>query len=169
MSGCVPSLHPFYTDEDLAFDASLLGVWGEKDGTTWAFAKKGDRSYLLTHTEQEGATGRMDAHLFKVGKQLFLDTFPEDPGIEDDLQKAHLLGTHFVWKFSLAGDSLRLAALHPDKVKSMVEQKKLIIAHERIKDGLVFTASTPDLQAFLARYAEGADVFGDWEEMTRQK
>jgi len=167
-SGCVPSLHPFYTDEDLTYDANLLGVWEAEGGATWAFAKSGDRSYLLTHTEK-GATGRMDAHLFKVGKQLFLDTFPEDPDIKSDFAKCHLLGTHLVWKLSLAGDSLRLATLDPDKVKSMAKQKKLTIAHEQIDGGLVFTASTRDLQAFLDRYAEGDDVFGEWGEMKRQK
>ena len=34
--GCVPSLHPLYTDQDVIFDQSVLGVWAE-DGSkeTW--------------------------------------------------------------------------------------------------------------------------------------
>jgi hypothetical protein len=57
MSGCVPSLHPLYTAEDLTFDANLLGVCGQENGTAWAFAKSGDHSHLLTHTEGEGDSG----------------------------------------------------------------------------------------------------------------
>ena len=168
MCGCVPSLQPFYTDKDLTFDSNLLGVWGEPEGTTWAFAKSGDHSYLLTHTE-DGASGKLAANLFKVGEQLYLDTYPEDPGIKSGFYTAHLLGTHHVWKFQLAGDSLRLATLDHDKIKPMIDQKKLVIAHELIANDLIFTASTRDLQAFLANYARAADVFGRWTELKRQK
>ena len=27
VTGCVPTLHPLYTERDLTFDAALIGLW----------------------------------------------------------------------------------------------------------------------------------------------
>ena len=32
LMGCIPSLHPLYTEKDLVFDESLLGEWTLDDG-----------------------------------------------------------------------------------------------------------------------------------------
>jgi len=29
-SGCIPSVHPFYTNKDIVFDSRLLGEWQAK-------------------------------------------------------------------------------------------------------------------------------------------
>jgi len=44
LGGCVPSLHPFYVDKDVAFDPSVLGTWSDKESKeTWEFTKHGER------------------------------------------------------------------------------------------------------------------------------
>jgi hypothetical protein len=32
MTGCIPSMHPLYTEQDLIFDSLVVGVWADKDG-----------------------------------------------------------------------------------------------------------------------------------------
>jgi hypothetical protein len=39
----VPSLHPFYTPGDLAFEPQLLGTWAPKGGTPAELERRGGR------------------------------------------------------------------------------------------------------------------------------
>ncbi len=79
LGGCVPSLHPLYTDKELIFEEKLLGTWSDNDpGGKWEFKKVTDsNSYLLTITDDEG-TGSFDAHLVKLNQMLFLDIYPKE-------------------------------------------------------------------------------------------
>ncbi len=48
LAGCVPSLHPLYTDKDTVFELALLGKWSEKDSkATWTFTKGNKKQYNL--------------------------------------------------------------------------------------------------------------------------
>lgn len=50
--GCVPSLHPLYTDGDLVFNPALVGEWSEKDSEErWIFTKSGEKEYRLVYAE----------------------------------------------------------------------------------------------------------------------
>ena len=44
LEGCVPSLQPFYTDKDVAFDPTLLGTWsgdgGKDTGSSQSMGKE---------------------------------------------------------------------------------------------------------------------------------
>ncbi|MBI3044618.1 MAG: hypothetical protein HYY78_17510 [Betaproteobacteria bacterium] len=47
LAGCVFSLHPLYTDEDVVFDPALIGAWVQGNaGNTWEFGK-GNRSLQI--------------------------------------------------------------------------------------------------------------------------
>jgi hypothetical protein len=40
MGGCVLSLHPLYTENDLIFEEKLLGTWAEEGSkVTWQFKR----------------------------------------------------------------------------------------------------------------------------------
>src|SRR5205809_2041484 len=68
--GCIPtSINPLYTGQDLVFDPALIGVWtGEGDSKeTWTFEKAGVTEYKFVYTEEDGKTGRFEAHLLKLG------------------------------------------------------------------------------------------------------
>ncbi len=74
LAGCVPSLNPLYTDQDLIFDSALLGVWTDKDSKeTWAFTEAGEKEYKLLYTEEDGRKGEFKAHLLKIEGKTFLD------------------------------------------------------------------------------------------------
>src|SRR5439155_7828150 len=90
ISGCFPtSINPLYTEQDLAFDPALAGVWHGGDGDAaaakerWAFEKAGDKNYKLTYTDKDGKAGQFDVHRLKVGETLFRDFFPGDRGDEE--------------------------------------------------------------------------------------
>ena len=46
LTGCVPSLHPLYTDADLIFEPQLIGLWAvDENDETWRFEKDTDKGY----------------------------------------------------------------------------------------------------------------------------
>ena len=72
MGGCIPSLHPLYTEKDLIFEEKLLGIWGKSD-EYWKFQEATDsNSYDLT-TMIDQDEGKFVAHLVKLDNMLFLD------------------------------------------------------------------------------------------------
>jgi hypothetical protein len=170
MLGCVPSLHPLYTDNDLVFEPGLVGKWGKPNETdSWTFEKSGDKSYTLTTTD-EGVPGKFEAHLVRLGKHLFLDTYPVEPNFKNNFYKGHLMRVHYFWKVTLKGNKLEIAGLMPDWLKDMIGEKKITVRHETLPDdkGILLTASTKDLQALITKHAEDPKAFGEKPDVLRR-
>ena len=170
ISGCLqPSLHPLFTEKDLVFDPALIGAWvGENEKETWILQKAGDHTYDLFY-EGERDSAKFEAHLVRLGKFEFLDIYPEEPDIKNGFYKSHLILAHTFSRIWRDGDTLRTAMLNPDWLKDMIARKKLKIAHERLHDWIVLTASTKELQKFILKYAEDVNAFPDPAEFHRQK
>ena len=169
MAGCVPSLHPLFTEKDLVYDPALVGTWAEKESEdTWTFLKSGDKAYDLIYS-QKGVPAQFEAHQVQLGEFLFLDTYPQEPGIKNDLYMIHLIPAHTFSRIWIEGNVLRLAMLDIDWLKEMIAEKKVDIAHERVDGGIVLTASTKELQEFFLKYADDDKAFPDPKELHRQK
>ncbi len=159
LSGCVPALEPFYATEDLTFDPGLIGTWLEgPKPNKWSFARAGDQGYTLTH-EANGERKAFDAHLFQLGRNLFLDLHPQLPVESADLHWAHYLPVHTVARVWLEGDTLRIAMLSREWLAGKIERDELAIDHRRTESGIVLTAPTRDLRALIASCADDADAF----------
>jgi len=168
LAGCVPSLHPLYTEEDLVYDSALVGTWTGAEGEdTWTFRKLGDTAYDLIYTE-EGVPARFEAHLVQVGEFLFLDTYPGEPDIKNDFYLIHIIPAHIFLRIEIEGDVLRYAMLDLDWLKKMITEKKVDILHEEMEGGILLTAPPKELQAFFAKYAEDEKAFPDPQELHRQ-
>lgn len=167
ISGCLqPSLHPLFTEKDLVFDPALISAWvGENEKKTWILQKAGDHTYDL-FWEGEGDSAKYEAHLVRLGKFEFLDIYPQVPEMCDD---ALLIPAHTFLRIWRDGDILRTAMLDPDWLEDMIARKKVKIAHERLDDRIVLTASTKELQKFILKYAEDINAFPDPAEWHRQK
>ena len=148
LAGCVQSLHPLFSDEDLFFEPTLIGTWAGESGNLWTFLKSGEKAYELIYTEKK-TPAKFSARLGRLGNFLFLDLRPEMPDMQNDLQQAHMLATHTFSRVWMEGDTLRLAMLEHDWLKKMIDQKKLKIKHERLGDQILLTASTKGLQKFV--------------------
>jgi hypothetical protein len=169
LAGCVPSLHPLYTEEDLVYDPALVGTWTEEDSEdTWTFRKLGDTAYDLIYTE-EGVPARFEAHLVQVGEFLFLDTYPGEPDIKNDFYLVHIIPAHIFLRIEIEGDVLRYAMLDLDWLKKMIAENKVDIRHEEMEGGILLTAQPEELQTFLAKYAENEKAFPDPQELHRVK
>jgi len=184
MTGCVPSLHPLYTKEDVFIEPALVGTWVTNDESEiWRFEISGD-GYQLSHSVRKSRppedgnreaeqfeTAEFEARLVRIGNYLFIDLFPEEPEIEDDLYKIHLLPVHTILRVWLEGDALSMAMLDHDWLKKEIEGGRIRIAHEPWDDGksILLTASSKELQGLVAQYAEDRNAFPEPEEPLRRR
>ncbi len=104
LNGCIPSLHPIYTEDKLVLLKELPGIWQtQSDATagkdqkfqittndgpsgkpeTWTFKSGEEKNYLLIHEDQDGYAAAFDIHLIKLGKHYFMDFFPTDMPVDE--------------------------------------------------------------------------------------
>ena len=172
LTGCIPtSINPLYTKQDLVFDPALIGVWrGEGNSKeTWAFEKAGDTEYKFVYTEEDGKTGRFEAHLLKLGNTRFLDFFPDEAGIEEmnrsGFYKVHLLRTHSFLKVTRIEPALQMAPLDLKWLREFLGKNPKAIRHHKIGEGdetqIVLTDSTAELRKFVEDHLKTEGAFGD--------
>lgn len=168
-SGCVPSLFPLYTEQDVVFDEALVGAW-RTDGSkeTWSFSKHGEKAYTLVYVDRDGKRGEFLVHLVAVGESRFLDLFPSGPGLDAaDFYKCHILPVHTFIRVWAVSPNLRMALMVPDTTKKILAAEPAQLRHEKVDDGVLLTAQPKELQAFLLKHDKTADFWGDDSPMTR--
>src|SRR4030095_1035863 len=113
LSGCLHTLHPIFTEKDLAYNPKLIGTWKtenqgnkgravitnlanenslELPGNISSIKQKG---YLISYQDENGATSeRYIAFLAQIGKHLYFDYFPADK--KEGRKIDDFFGVHFV-------------------------------------------------------------------------
>jgi hypothetical protein len=166
-SGCVPTLNAIYTDKDLVFDPSVVGVWSQRNSSeTWSFQQRDAKSYRLTYTDREGHTGNFVAHLAEVEGLRFLDLFPEQH--ENDspgFYRIHYVPIHTVYLVKETGDKVVLAAMDGAWLEPYLTAHTAEVPSVSIGSSRMLTASTERLQRFLV---DNKDRFLHEVELTRQ-
>ena len=164
--GCAPSLHPFFTDEDVVFNEALLGVWLSDSGAKCLFTKSGDNHYELLYVDEGPA--RFEARLIELGGATFLDLYPKPLGKEIDLYPANLVPAHTLARVTIGKESISIAMMDGDWLKQLSDRNQLDLAHERLDDGMIaLTAPTRELQAFALKHADSKEAYGDAEVFHR--
>lgn len=177
-SGCVPSLHPFYAEEDLVFEPALIGQWTERDKSKpfWHFAKatKEDptgKGYVLTDAGPNET--RFSAHLFRLGDSLYLDMVPAKPETGTTLgglHGLHYLPAHTLMKVYKLGDSeYQWGVMMPPAVEKLLKESPDALKHETVDGRIVLTASTQELRKFLQAHSGQEDLFSKPTVMYRVK
>jgi hypothetical protein len=181
LGGCIPvmSLHPLFTEKDLAFDEKLLGTWVDANKTTWQFsdANKPEKAYKLIFTDKEGKKGSFVAHLVKLENRLFLDVYPDEmPWNEKDPNKVEwlyntlfLIPAHTFIKINSIEPQLKMLLTDDEKMKEFLKADPNAVEYTSIEDKPVLTAPTEKLQAFVLKYADDSRVFPEEIVLNRKK
>ncbi|WP_370479058.1 hypothetical protein [Tamlana flava] len=176
----IKSLHPFYTKDTLSFDKRFLGTWkDDKDpNNEWIITSVKDcyqeerkhdtvppsskqiedynkikEGYYVIFKEKD-EIGIFFAMPFKIKNQLFLDftTFTSSCTCID-LYSYHKVTTHSLVKFDILDDNrVSIKWFSSDKMKSLFENHKINIKHEKYDSNYLLTASPEELQKFIAKY-----------------
>ncbi len=177
LGGCIPvmSIDPFYTKSDLSFDEKILGTWendsNNEKGSTWIFerAKDSNTAYELTFINEDGKKGLFTANLMKLNGKLFFDVYPRgNPWGTEDPNKSEfpfntllMMPAHTIIKVDSVQPQLLLVMTEDDKIKELFKEHPDAIAYKVIDEKVVLTASTRELQTFIAKYADDEKLFPD--------
>jgi hypothetical protein len=166
VSGCIPSIDPFYTAADLIFAPELVGEWQAKDDSDqpaqWQFERLDDKGYKLTVTEEKTKKGEFTAHLFKLGPEQFLDIVPskcEYASTQADLIGIAMFPGHLLLRIKQIGPELRMASCDYDWLKKYLDENPKSLAHHAQADGLLLTANTAKLQRFVLAHLGPGQLF----------
>ena len=172
IAGCVPSLHQLWTKDTLVYDDAIKGKYAE-DSNVWEFVGDPEKkSYALTIHEKDDKVSELTAHLVQVQDQRFLDMYPaDDAEIEcGDWMKFHLLRSHLFMHVTATEPNLVIAAMDPDTVDKLLEEKPDWVKHEMLEDDndkrAVLTDLPENLQRFLLEGLTIKDFFGEPEALT---
>lgn len=172
IAGCVPSLHPLYTAEDVVFDTALLGEWSKPGSEeTFAFTKHGKKAYRVVYTDPDGQQGTFAVRLVELDGHRFLDFFPEreiDDKQDNVFYEAHLVPTHSFMRVEQITPTLQMAPLDPKWMDEFLKMHPNAIRHERTDDQVVLTAPTGELQAFVLEHLDTEDAWGKLSELSRR-
>jgi len=183
LSSCLTTLHPIFTEKDLAYDPKLIGTWniereGNKERVTISnlatensvelpgnISHIKQKGYLISYQHEQGENPeRYIAFLARIGKYLYLDYYPaykkEDQKL-DEFAGAHWVKMHTSYRVEILNDgSFELSQLDGSYVESLIEQKKIRINHEMgVYDNIVITASTSELQKYLIKYSDEPEAY----------
>jgi hypothetical protein len=166
LSGClVTSVCPFYTDKDLTFDKALIGRWtnAKEAGEHWKFEKDGEKAYQLSYSN-DSSTSVMQARMFKLGGQTFLDLFSAET---KDIQPPPI-PAHFLLRADVDASTVGLTPLNYEWLVQWLEKNPKDLRHHIIRTGenpddirLVLTADTAELQQFIVKHLKTEDA---WKE-----
>ena len=170
-ASCVQSLNPLYTEQDLTFDDSLVGVWVEKEtNETWALTAAGKLEYALVHTDSDGRKGEYSARLVKLNDRLFLDIVPVKPGfVQNDFYKGHYFATHRFVNIVSREHSVQVSYLEPKWVKEYLAENPDAIRSASLGGELLFTASSREIQKFLLAHLNTRGAFSQPSELVRKR
>lgn len=183
LSSCLTTLHPIFTEKDLAYDPKLIGVWnaereGNKERVTISnlatensvelpgnISDVKQKGYLISYQhEHSEIPDRYIAFLVRIGKYLYFDYYPADKKEDqyiDEFFGAHFVKMHTSYRVEILNDgSFELSQLDGSYVNSLIDQKKIRISHETSADGnIVITASTSELQQYLIKYSDEPEAY----------
>ena len=156
IAGCIPSLNPVYTDETLAFEPALIGVWKQPAAKArWDFAKLDDKTYRLSYTDENGQKGRFLGRLAKLDSELFLDLFPEEVKTDGNgFYKFHLVPIHTIYRVKQADGQLKLSAIDFQWLDDYLTNHPTEIETATFNGRKMITGSTPAIQKFVLAHKE---------------
>jgi hypothetical protein len=184
LGGCVPvmSLHPLYTEKDTSFDDRILGTWlDDSNESQWEFTRpdKTENKYKLTiyNLKEKHGMGLLDVYLVKLKNKLYLDVsadeFPCDVKdankVDWPLNAFFLVPAHTFLKIELDKDELNLMITDDESMKKLLKDEPNSVGFEELKDSIVLTSKTKNLQEFVIKYADDKRLFSGKTPLKRKE
>jgi hypothetical protein len=159
LAGCVPvmSLHPLCTEQDVAFEEKLLGVWVNDPNDPeeiWEFKRleESEVGYELIFSDKEANKGIFVAHSVKLKGRLFLDAYPK--GFPCDVDDPNKTDWHYNAFFMVPAHTFMAV----DCIEPLQAASKCIAEDEPIDEDLLKSLST-DYDSVLKLRLMGAEEF----------
>ena len=173
LSGCiVRSLHPLYTEENVIFDARLIGQWAEEDSKEiWEFSQQDEQRYKCVVYEEDGEQSILVARLLEIKGKVFLDFFPTELDRQEGVfYQLHILPVHSFAYVKQIEPTLQISFPSSDWLQELLEKNPDAIRHEVLgKDDIVLSASTEALQTFWLAHLDTEGAFAELSDLQRKQ
>lgn len=173
LSGCiVRSLHPLYTDENVIFDARLIGQWTEEGSKEiWEFSQQGEQQYKCVVYEEDGEQSILVARLLNIKGKMFLDFFPTKLDRQEGVfYQLHVLPVHSFAYVKQIEPTLQISFPDSDWLQELLEKNPNAIRHEVLgKNDIVLSASTEALQTFWLAHLDTEGAFDELSNRQRRQ
>ena len=173
LSGCiVRSLHPLYTEENVIFDARLIGQWSEEGSKEiWEFSQQGEQRYKCVVYEEDGEQSILVAHLLAIKGKRFLDFFPTESDRQEGVfYQLHILPVHSFAYIKQIEPTLQISFPSSDWLQELLEKNPNAIRHEVLgKDDIILSASTEALQTFWLAHLDTEGAFAELSDLQRKQ
>jgi hypothetical protein len=166
LTGCGPltSLQPLWDEGHQVVEPALEGTWrSDEDDEFLVVTRAKDQSLRMKYISTDGVA-RYEAHVLRLGGLLFLDLSPEDceanaPWNGDVYMP--FLPLHFFARVEQSDGVLKLSVLDEEAVSGKIQAGSIRISSIETDGTLVLTATTRDLQEFIARHASDRELWGE--------
>jgi hypothetical protein len=178
----VYSLFPIYTDDTLVYFPELLGRWEMEGGEDYIkFSTKPkafdwfsneeakdesedstiEKDYLVEIMDGEELMAFV-GHIAKIGDDLFLDLYPDDP-YSNGSTLSNVFPVHTFVKLKFSGKQLYMTPFDLQKLNKLFESNLIRLRHENVDGMILITAQPKEIQKFIDRYSEDESVFEETE------
>ena len=155
--GCISSVNPLYTENDVLFNPNLLGEWSDGE-MKLTFTRQGENAYILITSEDEGQAS-YTTHLVQLDNSTYLDIYPLDTLENTYLFEATHFPTHYIWKIEIMQEEILLSEMDSQLGDALIKDSLFDIPYVQSEDGwILVTASTEKLQKF---FRENENLFID--------
>jgi hypothetical protein len=176
LTGCwQKSLHAFYKENQLTYDAALLGEWREpdkapEDATTWSFSKGAATNVYNLRVEDKETKLDFEVRMFKMGEQRFLDLHSSRRSISE-------IPAHHLFRVREIEPMLKIDIMDIEWVQNWIREHRNDIPAIQIMDPehpgdadeaeFVLTADTERLQKFVRDHMKAEGFFKPAEPMKK--
>lgn len=163
-AGCIPSVFPIHTEEDVVTRDQIVGRWtGTRVSQTWDFRRGDGEAYVLDFDDQRSGGGRFHVHLTEIGNELFMDLVPTDADPpRSGFHQLHFVPVHTFFRVGLTEDELSLSFLQPQWLeKNRAEFIEKLPHVQRNNNSLLLTATTAQLREFVGQHLRTPGAFTD--------
>lgn len=170
ITSCIPSVHPLITEDiEIQFD-EVVGLY-EVDDEFWKFEKSPDKDrsvYVMkTGETRDDMFSRYYVHFGKLNNMIFADFYPIEPP-DSEMGAPDFIAMHTFAKVELQDEKLSLRYSDMDELKKLFREGKVRLKHEKMENGdILITASSKQLQKFIAQHGSNNVFFGVDQELKR--
>ena len=111
-----------------------------------------------------GSVTKLNGFYF-LDLELWAKSLDELENTENTFVDSHLFPVHTISKIRVDDEGLKLEFFKSSFIKELITSNRVRIKHEKVKDDILITASTEELQKFVEKYADDKEAFEDAIEL----
>ena len=130
--------------------------------------------YFLRHEEngyEDTIVSYLKVGLTKIGDQTFMDfkPYPVENEVFQGYFAANYVLAHSFARYDIVDNVLGIEPFDAEYIESLIQNKRVRLKHENIgEDGIILTASTEELRAFISKYQHDPALFDETEVLHSQ-